>query len=298
MAIGIEHVGDLDLLKCVKWLWHENFAASIQKGKNHSQSLCDRRKLGDVSLKWLVHAGRQGLGNLRDLVMPPVCLSCERRIDVAGMVCPTCWSTMRFVERPFCEILGSPFSYDLGAGALSAEAIANPPAFDRARSVVLYDDVARKLIQGLKFSDRTDLAPWLARWMERAGSDVLAQSCLIVPVPLHRWRLLERRFNQSAELARPIAVATGYEYRPELLERSRRTKQQVGLKAKERARNVQGAFRVPSSQKLEVKGQRILLIDDVYTTGATLQACARALRRAGAVQIDCLTFARVATGDI
>ena len=252
----------------------------------------------DVSLNWLASVGRRSFENLRDLIMPPVCLSCERRVDVAGMVCPKCWSSMRFLERPYCEILGSPFSYDIGAGALSAEAIVNPPAFDRARSVVLYDDVARKLIQGLKFSDRTDLAPWLAKWMERGGCDGLEEPCLIVPVPLHRWRLLERRFNQSAELARPIALATGYEYRPELLERSRRTKQQVGLKAKERTRNVRGAFRVPSSRKFEVKGQRILLIDDVYTTGATLQACARALRRAGAVQIDCLTFARVATGDI
>lgn len=252
----------------------------------------------DAAIKRLKNAGRKGFESLRDVVMPPVCLSCERQVDVSGMVCPKCWSSMRFIERPYCAVMGSPFSYDIGAGALSAEAIANPPAFDRARSVVLYDNVARKLIQGLKFSDRTDLAPWLAKWMVRGGSDLLEEPSLIVPVPLHRWRLFQRRFNQSAELARPIAKATGYAYRPELLERSRRTKQQVGLKAKERARNVQGAFRVPTSQRLEVKGQRILLIDDVYTTGATLQACARALRRAGATQIDCLTFARVATGDI
>ena len=251
-----------------------------------------------LTLKRLMVAGRKNLLSLRDIVLPPVCLSCERQVDVQGMVCPKCWSSMRFIEKPYCAVLGSPFSYDIGAGALSAEAIANPPAFDRARSVVLYDDVARKLIQGLKFSDRTDLAPWLADWMVRGGAELLQEPCLIVPVPLHRWRLFERRFNQSAELARPLARATGFEYRPELLMRSRRTKQQVGLKAKERVKNVQGAFQVPSTHKLDVKGHRVLLIDDVYTTGATLQACARALRRAGAAQIDCLTFARVATGDI
>ena len=238
------------------------------------------------------------LKGLRDLVLPPTCLACDKAVSRQGLVCPSCWSQLRFIERPFCEILGTPFSYDLGKGALSAQAIANPPAFDRARSVVLYDEVARQLVQGFKFSDRTDLAPWMSKWMVRAADGLLDEKPIIVPVPLHRWRLLGRRFNQSAELARHIARECGGQHLPEGLVRIRSTKQQVGLGAKERARNVRGAFRVPTERKIDINGRRIVLIDDVYTTGATLEACARAFRRAGALEVDCLTFARVASGDI
>lgn len=246
----------------------------------------------------LPDAGLRTIRSVRDLVLPPHCLACERAVDRQGTICPGCWSKVRFVEKPFCAVLGSPFSYDLGPDALSADAIANPPAFDRARSAVLYDDLARRLIQGLKFSDRTDLAPWLADWMIRASDGLLDESAWIVPVPLHPWRLFGRRFNQSAELARHMAKASGLTYRPDVLARIRRTRQQVGLKARERQRNVQGAFLVPPKAKPEVRSRHIVLIDDVYTTGATLQACARALRRAGAAQIDCITFARVASGDL
>ncbi|MEM8751204.1 MAG: ComF family protein [Pseudomonadota bacterium] len=250
-----------------------------------------------------IAVSRRSLLSLRDAVLPPACLGCDRQLAEPGALCATCWDTMRFIEKPYCSVMGMPFSYDLGDGVLSAEAIANPPPFERVRSVVLYDMIARQLVQSLKFSDRTDLAPWMASWMMRASDGLLDPPALIVPVPLHRWRLWKRRFNQSAELARPLALsaegkARGLEYRPDVLIRSRRTRQQVGLKAKERARNVQGAFRVPTEKKIDVQGRRVVLIDDVYTTGATLKACARALRRGGAREVACLTFARVATGDL
>ncbi len=240
---------------------------------------------------------RRILARAQDAILPATCLSCARHVDEQGTLCAPCWGRLRLIEKPYCSVLGSPFSYDLGENAQSADAIANPPSFDMARSVVLYDDIARRLIQGLKFSDRTDLAPWLANWMIRASDGMLANGAHIVPVPLHPRRLWSRRFNQSAELARPIAQRCALKFTPEVLVRVRPTRQQVGLRSKERRRNVQGAFRVPVEQKVNVTGHEIVLIDDVYTTGATLNACARALRRAGAKRISCLTFARVATGE-
>ena len=259
---------------------------------------CDADPVSLTSrLTFSAKAGISTVANqLRDLILPPTCLACDVQVGEQGMVCASCWSNIRFIERPFCEVLGIPFSYDLGNGALSAQAIADLPVFDSARSVVLYDDVPRKMVQGLKFSNRTELAPWMAKWMIRASDGMLANDAVIVPVPLHRWRLIGRRFNQSAELARAVGLETGLRYCPEILTRIRATRQQVGLGLKERQRNVQGAFRVPVDQQIHVKGSNIVLIDDVFTTGATLRACARALRRKGAERIDCLTFARVASG--
>ncbi len=205
---------------------------------------------------------------------------------------------MRFIEKPYCAIHGTPFSYDLGKGALSAEAIADPPPFDTSRSVALYDDVARQLVHSLKFGDRTDLAPWMAQSMVRAAEGRVDEASIVVPVPLHRRRLLMRRFNQSAELARHLAKLTGAEYRPDLLIRSRATPQQVGLSAKQRENNVRGAFRLHKGFSAHVKGRNLILVDDVYTTGATIRASAKVLKRAGAARIDCLTFARVAQGDL
>lgn len=238
---------------------------------------------------------------MRDVIIPPVCLACETGVDTRGSVCPQCWSKLRFIEKPFCAVLGTPFAYDLGGPMRSPEAVARPPAFDRARAAVLYDDVARQLVQGLKFSDRTDLAPWMARWMitslQRSGEGLLDGAPLVIPVPLHKRRLIARRFNQSAELARPFAKMAGLIHAYNVLHRIRPTRQQVGLGAQERHSNVRGAFRVPLERKPEIAGKRILLIDDVHTTGATLEACARALRRGGARSIDCVTFARVAQSD-
>ena len=231
-----------------------------------------------------------------DWIIPPTCLGCATAVGQAGALCGTCWSRAQFVEEPRCPVLGTPFAYDSGLGTMSLQALADRPPFDRARAAVLYDDVARKIVRSFKFGDSPELAPWMAIWMMRVGREFMQPGTVVVPVPLHRKRLIGRRFNQSAELARHLSSMGSVRYRPELLRRVRSTRQQVGLGAKERARNVQGAFRVPEGYDIGVKGGHIVLVDDVYTTGATLRACARALRRKGAAQIDCLTFARVANG--
>lgn len=235
---------------------------------------------------------------LLDLAMPPHCLACGLPVATEGTLCPTCWSSLRLIERPFCERLALPFAYDLGEGALSAEAIADPPPFERLRAVALFDDVARRLVHGLKYQDKLELAHWMAGWMVRAGRDVLTQADVVIPVPLHRRRLWTRRFNQSAALAATIAKSGGKPFAPLALRRIRSTRQQVGLGANERQDNVRGAFRVDQRRRIEVAGRRVLLVDDVYTTGATLMSATRAVLRAGASSVDALVFARVARGEI
>ena len=238
------------------------------------------------------------VANLRDLVIPPTCLLCDVLVDRQGGLCARCWRGARFIERPYCEVLGVPFAFDQGEGAVSPQAMADPPPFDRLRSVMIYDDGARRLVSGLKFADRSELAPWMAKWMTVAGRELIGDCDIVVPVPLHRLRLQGRRYNQSAELARAIARTGGLEFQPMALVRHRQTRRQVGLTALERARNVQGAFRVPAERRPLVDGRRALLVDDVYTTGATVKACARALKRAGVNGVDVLTFACVVGGDI
>jgi ComF family protein len=228
-----------------------------------------------------------------DLALPPHCLACERRVASPGTLCATCWGSLRLIEKPYCAQLGIPFAYDLGEGALSAEAIADPPPFARCRAVAAFDDVARRLVHGLKYRDRLDLAAWMGAWMARAGGELLAEADVIVPVPLHRRRLWWRRFNQSALLAKTVAALAMRPYAATALTRIRPTPQQVGLTANERDRNVRGAFRVPAGERMTVAGRRVLLIDDVYTTGATAKAATRALMRGGAGAVDVLVFARV-----
>jgi ComF family protein len=231
-----------------------------------------------------------------DLALPPQCLACDRHVARLGGLCAVCWGGLRLIERPYCEQLGIPFAYDLGPGALSAEAIADPPPFQRCRSVAHFDEVARTLVHGLKYRDHVELARWMGGWMVRAGSDVIAEADLIVPVPLHRFRLWTRRFNQSAALAQVVAAGSGKRFAPRALRRVKATAQQVGLSASERDANVRGAFRVMPEDRPEIAGRRVLLVDDVYTTGATVKAATRALLRGGAGAVDVLCFARVVRG--
>lgn len=240
----------------------------------------------------------QGALRLLDLVLPPRCLSCGTEVGVAGALCPTCWQGIGFIAAPHCARCGLPFDYDPtgeGAGNLVCGAcLARPPQFDRCRSVFAYDDASRSLILGFKHGDRTDCAPAFAQWLARAGAALLSEpDVVIAPVPLHRWRLLKRRYNQSAMLALELGRLTGRAAIPDLLIRRRATPSQGGLSAKGRARNVQGAFILNPRWTGRAKDARILLIDDVFTTGATAGECARTLRRAGARAVDVLTLSRV-----
>jgi ComF family protein len=197
------------------------------------------------------------------------------------------------IEPPYCARLGIPFAYDAGPGLLSMEAIADLPAYDRARAAVRYDDIARALVHAYKYGDRLDLAPLLGRWMARAGRELFPGADALVPVPLHWRRLWARRFNQSAALAGAISANVGVPVLHGTLKRVRATIQQVGLSKAERADNVQGAFRVPDDVKAAVINRRLILVDDVLTSGARVETCARALLRAGAAHVYVLVFARV-----
>jgi len=226
-------------------------------------------------------------------VLPPSCLACRKPAGSSGGLCASCWEEAGFIERPYCERLGTPFAFDSGAPLISPAAFADPPAFDRARAVMRFTDVGRELVHLLKYGDRLDLVKPLARWMTRAGHELLADADALVPVPLHWMRLWTRRFNQSAEVARAISRMTKVPVLDDVLARVRATPAQVGLAREERAKNVHGAFSVPKGAKAKLRGKHILLIDDVLTTGATANACAHVLRRAGVARIDVLTLARV-----
>lgn len=243
-------------------------------------------RLRDVVLA----AGRHAL----DIVLPPRCLVCGRPVAGHGGMCPRCWSGLDLIARPYCERLGTPFAVDLGPGLLSPKAIADPPAFGRLRAVARHDGAARELVHRLKYADRMDLAGAMGRWMARAGAELLADADALVPVPLHVTRLWKRRFNQAGALARAVAAAGGPPAMHEALIRRKATPSQVGLGAAERARNLAGAFAVPDAARPLVAGRRLVLVDDVCTTGSTLDAAARALRRAGAREVDALVFSLVA----
>ncbi len=251
-----------------------------------------------AALRRLVDLAKSAGDGLLDTIYPPGCLVCRRAIAEQGGLCPACWSQIAFIDRPFCERLGVPFDRDLGQpGLISLEAAANPPVFARARAVARFDsDGARALAYRLKYRDRLELAEPIGRWMTRAGAELLAEADLIAPVPLHRRRLITRQFNQSAALARVIARESGVPQDPFALQRIKATTPQVGLSRVQRAANLAGAFKVAPEQAAAVRDRRIVLVDDVLTTGATANAAARALLRAGAAQVDLLVFARAVTG--
>jgi ComF family protein len=234
---------------------------------------------------------------LADLIYPPVCAACGAAVSEPHGVCAACWGRLSFITRPYCERLGTPFALDLGGALLSPAAMADPPVFARARAVCGYDDVARDLIHRLKYHDRLELTRLMAGLMRQAGAELLAEADAIAPIPLHRWRLWRRRFNQAGALADAIGAESGHAVLHGALLRVKATRPQVGLSRAERAANLQGAIRVPPASRPLVEGRRIVLVDDVLTTGATANAASRALLKAGASHVDVLTFARVIPGS-
>ena len=238
--------------------------------------------------------GGQALG----LLYPPSCLACRAATQDNGVLCTACWNEMRFIERPFCERLGTPFIRDLGPGLLSPEAMADPPVWARARAVAIFEDgPVKRLTYRLKYYDRMEVAKALGLWMARSGMELLEEADLLIPIPLHRTRLAARRFNQAMALAQSVSSHCGVPVDGLTLERTRRTPPQVGLSRMQRAANMQGVFRVAPECKHVIEGRRIVLVDDVLTSGATTNAAARTLLRAGAAQVDLIVFARVVVGE-
>ncbi|MDB5511345.1 MAG: amidophosphoribosyltransferase [Enterovirga sp.] len=267
--------------------------SAMMPGSGDSSQPMPTLRLAAVARRSLASALREGGRALLGLVYPPGCVSCGASVAEPHAVCSRCWTGLRFIERPFCERLGTPFAVDLGLPLVSPAAIADPPVFARARAVARYDDTARRLVHRLKYSDRPDLAHALGAMMARAGAEIACDADVVVPVPLHPLRLWRRRFNQAMELARIVAAVSGKPCDPLLLARVKRTQPQVGLSRHQRGENLQGAFKVPAGAKPRVQGRRVLLVDDVLTTGSTANAASRALLRAGASAVDVLAFARV-----
>lgn len=229
-----------------------------------------------------------------DTLLPPVCAACQQQIASRNAICPECWREIDFIAPPLCDRLGIRLPYATGDTMISAAAAARPPAYGRARAVGHYDGTLRRLVHSFKFRDRLDLAPLFGTWLVRSGAELVASAEVVVPVPLSRLRLLQRRFNQAALLAHEIGRNTGLPVRSTGLRRVRRTPTQVGLTAEQRRLNVRGAFAVPASEAVHLREKRVLLIDDVITTGATAEACTRTLLKAGASSVDVLAVALVA----
>ncbi|MEL6919451.1 MAG: ComF family protein [Pseudomonadota bacterium] len=233
---------------------------------------------------------------MRHILFPDACLACNRHVAGHGALCATCWQKLTLIAEPVCDVTGAPFSHDFGDGAVSADAIANPPDFHRARAATVHTGTGRQLVTRLKYHDQLLLAPLMACWMTRAGAPMLADADVIIPIPLHWRRFVARRYNQSAELAKHVSKQTGIPLDTATLRRHRATRPQVGLTSNAREDNVRGSFAIVDGHEIAVQGRNIILVDDVYTTGATANAAARALRKAKAQRVDLLTFSRVIPG--
>jgi ComF family protein len=233
---------------------------------------------------------------LLDTLYPPTCLSCDAPVATADTLCAACFRQLRPITAPMCPVLGIPFEVSLGPTARSAEAIAEPPPFDRARAAVVYNGVARSLVGKLKYGDRPELARFCARLMAQAGHELWGSDAVLLPVPMHRTRQFSRRYNQATELARVLGRLTGLVVDPLLVNRGRNTKPQVGLSGDARRRNLAGAFQPSPDISSRLRGRRVIIVDDVVTTGSTAKAVTRALRAGGVQQVDVISFARVVTG--
>jgi ComF family protein len=231
-------------------------------------------------------------------ILPPRCAGSGAVVDAPGMVSPAFWSELSFIDNPFCETCGVPFGFGSTIGTICAACIDEEPEFTRARSAVVYNDASRKLVIGFKYGDRMHAVQTFVPWLARAGAELIADTDIVIPVPLHFRRLWQRRFNQSAVLGEMLAKRSGLAFAPDALTRPRYTVKQKGLSRKERHANVRGAFAVDAKQAAALHGKNILLVDDVFTSGATLNECARVLKKAGAAQVYVLTIARVTRDDV
>lgn len=245
----------------------------------------------------IVEGARAGFRGLADLLLPPACMACNEPVRKPRSLCGPCWSRLPAITGTCCTRCGIPLPLEWQAETHCLACVHEPPPFQHARAPYLYEGPARQLILQFKHG-RERWAEPLAIAMHRAAPGWLMPDRLLVPVPLHRWRLAARGYNQALVLARALAAFGPCEVAPDWLVRVKNTPGTQGLKRAQRQRNVVGAFRVRPQMAARLKGRHIILIDDVMTTGATAAACARVLRRAGAAQVDVLTYARVARAAV
>ncbi len=226
-------------------------------------------------------------------LFPPVCGNCDGAIWDNTGICADCWKDLTFISGAFCYSCGYPFELSRGNEVLCGECLHSPKAFDLCRAALVYDAHSKDMIIGFKHADKTYLSALFTRWLSSCGQGILEKADVIVPVPLHQRRLLSRRYNQSALLAHRLARLHHKEYIPSLLLRTKNTFSQGQFSMTGRWRNVRNAFVSNNKYKTAVEGKHVVLIDDVYTTGATLDACARTLKKSGAASVSGVVLARV-----
>ncbi|MEK9967882.1 MAG: ComF family protein [Ferrovibrio sp.] len=247
----------------------------------------------DLALHMIHQSWRRFWRTSVDALLPPQCMLCTAQVDEPGRLCLACWPGVSFIAEPCCPTCGTPYAVPVPDGLVCGACLKEPPPFAHARAVFVYGGGGRDLVLRFKRGDRTDLAPGLAAMMRQAGAPLLAGCDAILPVPLHRWRLWRRRFNQSALLARALGRATEKPVWLDVLRRHRATRSLGNLNRTARRRELAGAIGVDPGRAGGLRGRRLLLVDDVFTTGATVNACCRALLRAGAAEVTVLTLARV-----
>ena len=232
---------------------------------------------------------------LLDVLLPPQCVTCEQPVGAPGQFCAACFGKTVFIGSPCCSACGAAFGAAEAGGLdrLCEPCVTRRPLWGQARAALRYDDQARRIVLPFKYGDRTELAGALAPMMVRAGATLLARADLVVPVPLHRRRLLARKYNQAALLARAVSRLSGVPAVLDGLQRVRATAPLGPMSPEARRAALEGAFSVASRRQPRLRDARILLIDDILTTGATAEACTAVLLQAGAGGVDVLAAARV-----
>ncbi|MDR2723606.1 MAG: ComF family protein [Holosporaceae bacterium] len=230
------------------------------------------------------------VSKFRDICFPITCCNCGKIVDSEGL-CLDCWKKIKWLSDPKCKICGTPFEIDINA--LCPMCIKKKPYFDKAISTFEYDDFSKSLVLKFKHGDATYICQQLAVWLYRVSGEVIKNSDIIIPVPIHFFKRLKRKYNQSELLAQRLGKFGGIPYEPRVLRKKKHTQQQEGLSRNARLKNINGSFDVAPKYAHLLHGKTIILVDDVLTTGATANECSKILKRAGAGKVVVLTMARV-----